>query len=81
MKIKNLAITSPSALDFEFDFDSPVCLLCGEHSALALDLIRQVCNVTISGRNISDRFAVGVICDRACARGVDRARGLSAPKP
>ena len=32
MKIKNLAITSPSVLDLELDITSPVCLLSGEHS-------------------------------------------------
>ena len=42
MKIKNLAITSPSALDLELDITSPVCLLSGEHSELALDLIREL---------------------------------------
>ena len=42
MKIKNLTITSPSALDLEFDITSPVCLLYGKHSELALDLIREL---------------------------------------
>ena len=42
MKIKNLAITSPSALNFELDITSPICVLHGEHSALALDLIREL---------------------------------------
>ena len=42
MKIKNLTITSPSALDLELDITSPVCLLYGEHSELALDLIREL---------------------------------------
>ena len=42
MKIKNLAITSPSALDLELDITSPVCLLDGKHSELALDLIREL---------------------------------------
>ena len=42
MKIKNLAITSPSDLDLELDITSPVCLLSGEHSELALDLIREL---------------------------------------
>ena len=42
MRIKNLAITSPSALDFELDIISPVCVLQGEHSALVLDLIREL---------------------------------------
>lgn len=42
MKIKNLTITSPSTLDLELDITSPVCLLSGEHSELALDLIREL---------------------------------------
>ena len=42
MKIKNLTITSPSALDLELDITSPVCLLRGEHSELVLDLIREL---------------------------------------
>ena len=42
MKIKNLAITSPSVLDFELDITSPICVLCGEYSALVLDLIREL---------------------------------------
>ena len=42
MRIKNLAITSPSALDFELDIVSPICVLHGEHSALVLDLIREL---------------------------------------
>ena len=42
MKIKNLAITSPSTLDFELDITSPVCVLHGEHSELALDLLREL---------------------------------------
>ena len=42
MKIKNLAITSPSALDLELDVTSSLCLLRGEHSELALDLIREL---------------------------------------
>ena len=42
MRIKNLAITSPSALDFELDITAPICVLQGEHSALVLDLIREL---------------------------------------
>jgi hypothetical protein len=42
MKIKNLTITSPAALDLELDITSPVCLLYGEHSELVLDLIREL---------------------------------------
>ena len=42
MRIKNLAITSPSALDFELDITAPICVLQGEHSALVLDLVREL---------------------------------------
>ena len=42
MKIKNLAITSPSVLDLELDITSPICLLYGKHSELALDLVREL---------------------------------------
>ena len=42
MKIKNLTITSPSALDLELDIISPVCLLYGKHSELVLDLVREL---------------------------------------
>ena len=42
MIIKNLVITSPSVLDFELDITSPICVLQGEHSALALDLVREL---------------------------------------
>jgi hypothetical protein len=42
MKIKNLAITSPATIDLELDITSPICLLSGEHSELALDLVREL---------------------------------------
>ena len=42
MKIKNLQITSPAALDFELDITAPVCVFCGEHSSLVLDLVREL---------------------------------------
>ena len=42
MKIKNLIITSPAVLDFELDVTAPVCVFHGEHSALALDLMREL---------------------------------------
>ena len=42
MKIKNLTITSPSVLDLELDITTPICILHGEHSALVLDLIREL---------------------------------------
>lgn len=42
MKINNLSIISRHALDFEFAPTAPISILRGEHSALALDLIREV---------------------------------------
>ena len=42
MIIKNLAITSPSALDFELNITAPICVIHGEHSALVLDLVREL---------------------------------------
>lgn len=42
MRIKNLIITSPAVLNFELDVTNPVCVLYGEHSELALDLIREL---------------------------------------
>ena len=42
MKIKNLVLSSAGTLNFELDITSPVCILHGEHSALALDLIREL---------------------------------------
>ena len=42
MRIKSLTITSPTALDLRVEVTSPICLLHGEHSALALDLIREL---------------------------------------
>ena len=42
MKIKNLQFTSPTVLNFEFDITSPVCVLYGTNSELALDLIREL---------------------------------------
>ena len=42
MKIKNLIITSPAALDFELAVTAPICVFHGKHSALALDLMREL---------------------------------------
>ncbi len=42
MKIKNLTITSPSTLDLELDITKPIFIFHGEHSELALDLIREL---------------------------------------
>ena len=58
MKIKNLTIASPSALDLEFDIISPVCLLYGEHSDLALDLLRELIG-DYGAENDPDRFDDG----------------------
>ena len=41
MKFNKLQITSDSALDLDLTLDSPVCLLHGRYSDLALDLIRE----------------------------------------
>lgn len=42
MKIKSLQITSASTLDLELKIEKPICVLCGEHSDLALDLLREL---------------------------------------
>ena len=42
MKINNISIKSHTALDFEIDVSKPVSVLRGKHSALALDLMREV---------------------------------------
>ena len=41
MKFYNLQVTSADALNFEFNVTSPVCVLRGRYSELALDLIRE----------------------------------------
>ena len=58
MKIKNLAITSPSTLDLELVITSPVCVLCGEYSDLALDLLRELIG-DYGAENDPDRFDDG----------------------
>ena len=58
MKIKNLQITSPSVLDLEFDVERPVCVLCGQHSALVLDLLRELIG-DYGAVNDPDRFDDG----------------------
>ena len=58
MKIKNLTITSPSTLDLELDITSPVCVLCGEYSDLALDLLRELIG-DYGAENDPDRFDDG----------------------
>ena len=42
MKFSNLQITSASALDLDFTITSPVCVLHGHYSDLALDLMREL---------------------------------------
>ena len=42
MKINNISITSHTALDFEINGAKPITILRGKHSALALDLMREV---------------------------------------
>lgn len=42
MKIKNLVLTSPNTINCELDVISSICILHGEHSALALDLVREI---------------------------------------
>ena len=42
MKINNVSITSLSALNFDLAVTKPISILRGEHSSLALDLIREV---------------------------------------
>ena len=42
MKINNISITSHTALNFEINETKPITILRGKHSALALDLMREV---------------------------------------
>ena len=58
MKIKNLQITSASTLDLELDITSPVCVLRGEYSDLAIDLIRELIG-DYGAENDPDRFDDG----------------------
>lgn len=58
MKIKNLQITSASTLDLELNIEKPVCVLRGEHSELALDLIRELIG-DYGALNDPDRFDDG----------------------
>lgn len=58
MTIKNLQITSASALDLELDIEKPVCVIRGEHSELALDLIRELIG-DYGEENDPDRFDDG----------------------
>ena len=58
MKIKNLQITSASTLDLELIMEKPICILHGEYSNLALDLIRELIG-DYSAENDPDRFDDG----------------------
>lgn len=58
MKIKDLTITSPSTLDLELNIEKPICVLCGEHSDLAIDLIRELIG-DYGAENDPDRFDDG----------------------
>ena len=58
MKIKNLQITSASTLDLELNVEKPVCILRGEYSDLALDLIRELIG-DYGAENDPDRFDDG----------------------
>ena len=42
MKINNISIVSHTAPDFEINVAKPITILRGKHSALALDLMREV---------------------------------------
>ena len=42
MKIKHISIISAATLQFECSFTSPICVLRGRYSDLALDLIREL---------------------------------------
>lgn len=42
MKVNNLQIMSASALELDLAIASPICVFCGRHSDLALDLIREL---------------------------------------
>ena len=63
MQIKNFQITSPSALDLELTVTKPVCVLYGRHSALVLDLLRELIGDSQT-EDDPDRFDDGrfVIC-------------------
>ena len=58
MKIKNLQFTSPTALNFDLDITSQICLFRGKHSALVLDLIRELIG-DYSSENDPDEFDDG----------------------
>lgn len=58
MKVKHVSITSKTAFDLDFDVDQPICILQGENSDTALDLIREVIG-DFFARNDPDRIDDG----------------------
>ena len=58
MKIENLQITSASTFDLELNIEKPICVLRGEYSDLALDLIRELIG-DYGAKNDPDRFDDG----------------------
>lgn len=57
MRIKNLQITS-STFDLEFDINKPICILCGQHADLVLDLLRELIG-DHNSQNDPDQFNDG----------------------
>ena len=58
MIIKNLQITSASTLDLELNIEKPISVHNGEHSDLALDLLRELIG-DCGAENDPDRFDDG----------------------
>ena len=63
MIIKKLQITSASTLDLDLNVTTPVCIIRGKHSSLALDLVREIIGDD-RAENDPNRFEDGrfVIC-------------------
>ena len=58
MKINHVQITSASALNIEFETTAPICVIRGNYSDLALDLIRELIG-DYGARNDPDRVDDG----------------------
>ena len=58
MKINNIQITSASTLNIEFATTSPICVLHGRYSDLALDLVRELIG-DFDAQNDPDRIDDG----------------------
>ena len=58
MKINNIQITSASTLNIEFATTSPICVLHGRYSDLALDLVRELIG-DFGAQNDPDRIDDG----------------------